>query len=99
MTTLRTLSRRRCRQVRVGGREHRRLLTALATKLAMYTDAPAADIVVWSQAPYRVHVTLAVESSARPALVDEDALAAYIADRVAASIAPLWLAINSALSG
>jgi hypothetical protein len=49
--------------------------------------APPAN---WDQRPYRMHVTLAVDATARPQSDLEETVRQGVADRVAARIGPLW---------
>lgn len=62
---------------------------SLVLLLAPRGRAAEAD---WALAPYRVHITLAVDTQAQPQPRLEQRLQASIAQRIASSISPLWVA-------
>lgn len=70
---------------------------ALLCGLALLLTRPAvAAETDWDLAPYRVHVTVAVDTALRPQPALDGALRTSIAHRIAGSVSPLWVATVTA---
>jgi hypothetical protein len=69
----------------------RRFVLSLVAVLIAGGQASAADNSVWARSPYKVLVTLAVQSELRPHVRLEEALGDSIAERADGLIAPLWV--------
>jgi hypothetical protein len=57
---------------------------------ALTSPAGAADVPAWEIAPYRVHVTLAIDDAARPQGNLSTELARGVEQRIATALRPLW---------
>jgi hypothetical protein len=66
------------------------LWALLSLSCALAPSAEAADAPAWEIAPYRVHVTLAIDDAARPQANLSADLARGLEQRIAMALRPLW---------